>query len=84
MEHLVHEGVLVKVKSGMYFHRVHIEGLKKRLVTYLQEHREITTAQFKEFIGASRKFTIPLIEYLDQIKVTLRLGEKRVLRSGSA
>jgi len=83
MEHLAHEGVLVKVKSGMYFHRASIEGLKERLVAYLQEHREITTAQFKEFIGVSRKFTIPLIEYLDQIKLTLRLGEKRVLRSGS-
>lgn len=83
MEHLAHEGALVKVKSGMYFHRVPIEGLKEKLVAYLQEHGEITTAQFKEFIGVSRKFTIPLIEYLDQIKLTLRLGEKRVLRSGS-
>lgn len=83
MEHLAHEGALVKVKSGMYFHRVPIEGLKEKLVAYLQEHGEITTAQFKEFTGVSRKFTIPLIEYLDQIKLTLRLGEKRVLRSGS-
>ncbi len=80
-DHLVHEGVLVKIRGGMYFHRVHFEALKKRLVDYLGLHKEITAAQFKEITGASRKYTIPLIEYFDQIKVTLRLGEKRVLRT---
>jgi len=80
-EHLVHEGVLVKIRGGMYFHRVHFEALKKRLVDYLGLHKEITAAQFKEITGASRKYTIPLIEYFDQIKITLRLGEKRVLRT---
>ncbi len=81
IEHLVHEGVLVKIKSGMYFHRVHFENLKEELINYLKSHKEITTSQFKELTGASRKYAIPLIEYFDQIKLTLRLGEKRVLRS---
>jgi selenocysteine-specific elongation factor len=83
LEHLVHEGVLIKVKAGMYFHRVPFEGLKEELIAYLKRHREITTQQFKEITGASRKYVIPLIEYFDQIKVTLRLGEKRVLRTVS-
>jgi selenocysteine-specific elongation factor len=82
-EHLVHEGVLIKIKSEMYFHRVPFENLKEELVTYLKSHQEITTSQFKEMIKVSRKYTIPLIEYLDQIKLTIRLGEKRVLRSTS-
>jgi selenocysteine-specific elongation factor len=82
-EHLLHEGVLVKIKSGMYFHRVHFENLKEELVNYLKRHKEISTSQFKELTGASRKYAIPLIEYFDQIKVTLRLGDKRVLRTGS-
>lgn len=82
-EHLLYEGVLVKIKSGMYFHRVHFENLKEELVNYLKRHKEISTSQFKELTGASRKYAIPLIEYFDQIKVTLRLGDKRVLRTGS-
>jgi selenocysteine-specific elongation factor len=82
-EHLVHEGILVKIKSGMYFHRLPFENLKRELIDYLKSHREITTPQFKELTGVSRKYTIPLIEYFDQIKVTLRLGEKRVLRTAS-
>jgi selenocysteine-specific elongation factor len=81
-EHLAHEGVLVKIKSGMYFHRIPFEHLKEELINYLKRHQEITTPQFKEITKASRKYAIPLIEYFDQIKLTLRLGEKRVLRSG--
>jgi selenocysteine-specific elongation factor len=82
-EHLVHEGVLVRIKNEIYFHRVPFENLREELVAYLKNHREITTPQFKEMTKASRKYVIPLIEYFDQIKLTLRLGEKRVLRSTS-
>jgi selenocysteine-specific elongation factor len=82
-EHLVHEGILVKIKSGMYFHRIPFENLKGELIDYLKNHREITTPQFKELTGVSRKYAIPLIEYFDQMKLTIRLGEKRVLRAAS-
>jgi selenocysteine-specific elongation factor len=82
-EHLLHEGVLIKIKSGIYLHRTPFEQLKKELVDYLKSHQEITTAQFKELTGVSRKYAIPLIEYFDQSKLTLRLGEKRVLRTPS-
>jgi selenocysteine-specific elongation factor len=82
-EHLVHEGVLVKIKSGIYIHRVPFGDLKEELVSYLKKNKEITTPQFKEMTNASRKYAIPLIEYFDQIKLTIRLGEKRVLRSGA-
>jgi selenocysteine-specific elongation factor len=82
-EHLAHEGVLIKIKSGMYFHRIPVEHLREELINYLKHHREITTPQFKEITKATRKYVIPLIEYFDQIKLTLRLGEKRVLRSGA-
>jgi selenocysteine-specific elongation factor len=80
-DHLAHEGVLIRVKSGMFFHRVPFENLKEELISFLKSHKEITTSQFKELTGASRKYVIPLIEYFDQTKLTLRLGEKRVLRS---
>jgi len=81
-EHLVHEGTFVKIKGGIYFHRVSFETLKENLVNYLKKNKEITTPQFKEMTGISRKYAIPLIEYFDQIKLTLRLGDKRILRAG--
>jgi selenocysteine-specific elongation factor len=82
-EHLVHQGILVKVKGDIYFHRAPFDHLKQELITFLGRHTEITTPQFKEMMKASRKYVIPLIEYFDQIKLTLRLGEKRVLRGSS-
>jgi selenocysteine-specific elongation factor len=80
-DYLAGEGSLVKIKSGMYFHRVPLGQLKEELIAYLRTHQEITTPQFKDITAVSRKFAIPLIEYFDQIKLTLRLGDKRVLRS---
>ncbi len=82
-EHLAHEGILVKIKGDIYVHQAAVENLKKELVAYLKSHQEITTPQFKEMTKVSRKYAIPLIEYFDQSKLTLRVGEKRVLRGSS-
>jgi selenocysteine-specific elongation factor len=77
---MVKEGVLVKVKEDLYFHRSAVQTLEKDLVDFLKTHGEITTPQFKEMTGASRKYTIPLIEYFDGSQVTVRVGDSRVLR----
>ncbi len=81
LELLLEEGVLVKVKDDLYFHREAIEDLKKRLVQFLEKNNEITPAEFKKLTQASRKFSIPLLEYFDSTRVTIRVGDKRVLRS---
>ena len=80
--HLVEEGQIVKTKDDLYFHATAVDGLKKRLVEFLKSHGEITTPQFKEMTGASRKYVIPLIEYFDSKNVTLRVGDSRKLRRG--
>jgi selenocysteine-specific elongation factor len=71
---------IVKVSEELCFHAGAIAELKQRLLAHLAEHGEITTQQFKELVGGSRKFVIPLSEYFDREKVTLRVGEKRVPR----
>ena len=80
---LVDEGRMVKVKEDLYFHSDAIEDLKRRLVDFLKQHQEITTPQFKEMTGASRKYVIPLLEYFDAKNVTLRIGDSRRLRKSS-
>ena len=77
---LVEEGQIVKTKDDLYFHIDAIKELKNQLVDFLKANEEITTPQFKEMTGASRKFVIPLIEYFDASKVTLRVGDSRKLR----
>jgi selenocysteine-specific elongation factor len=80
--HLVEEGLIIKAKEELYFHTTAIEALKKKLVEFLDSHGEITTPQFKEMTGASRKYVIPLAEYFDAKNVTLRVGDVRKLRKG--
>ena len=77
---LIREGVLIKVKEDMFFHTKVMEELKSRLTAFLKEHGEITTPQFKEMTGVSRKYAIPLIEYIDRLQLTVRIGDMRVLR----
>jgi selenocysteine-specific elongation factor len=80
LEVMVKEGVLLKIKEDLFFHRKAIEELEGRLVDFLKEHGTITTPQFKEMTGTSRKYTIPLIEYFDRAQITVRVGDSRVLR----
>jgi selenocysteine-specific elongation factor len=82
LSHMLEEGVVVKVKEGLYFHREVIEELKSRLVSFLRTHSEITTPQLKEVTGVTRKYMIPLIEYFDVTRVTIRVGDVRRLREG--
>jgi len=77
---MLKEGLLIKVKEDLYFHRKAMEDLKSKLIHFLKENGEISTPQFKEMTGVSRKYTIPLIEYFDWSQVTVRVGDNRVLR----
>ena len=79
---LVNEGLVLKVKEDLYFYAQAVNKLKDQLVDYLKLHGEITTPQFKEIALVSRKYLIPLIEYFDSIKLTLRIGDSRKLRKG--
>ena len=57
-----------------------LQALRDRLVAWLRERSRITTQEFKELVGATRKHVIPLAEYFDRERVTLRVGDHRVLR----
>jgi len=77
---LTKEGTLVKVKEDLYFHRQALEELEGRMVSFLQQNKEMTPTHFKEVSQVSRKFAIPLLEHFDGKKLTMRIGDKRVLR----
>ncbi|MBJ6726155.1 selenocysteine-specific translation elongation factor [Geomesophilobacter sediminis] len=75
-------GRVVKVKGDLFYAPAPLAEIREKLVTHLKETGEITPPQFRERTGLSRKYMIPLLEYFDQEKVTIRLGDKRVLRKG--
>ena len=77
---LVGEGRIVKVKEDLYYDRDNLENLKAELVAYIKDRGEISTPEFKDMTGASRKYVIPLIEHFDATNVTIRVGDIRKLR----
>ena len=77
---LTKEKVLVKVKEDLYFHRQALEELEGKVVDFLKQNKEMTPPQFKDLSQVSRKFAIPLLEHFDGKKLTMRIGDKRVLR----
>jgi selenocysteine-specific elongation factor len=76
---LVQEGRAHKA-GELHFHASAVNALESKLVEHLKAKESITTSEFKDLVGGTRKFVIPLAELFDARKVTLRVGEKRVLR----
>lgn len=77
---LAADGSAVRVTPDLYFDAAAVGALRKRLVAHLESHGEIRTQEFKDLVGATRKHVIPLAEYFDRERVTLRIGDRRVLR----
>jgi selenocysteine-specific elongation factor len=77
---LIREKVLVKVSSELVFHRAAINHLHTLVAGYRRARgRRLPIPAFKELTGASRKYAIPLLEYLDRERVTQRAGNERVI-----
>ncbi len=77
------DGRLVKISESLIYSRETIEPLIARVVAHMEEHGEIDAPAFKELTGLTRKFSIPILEYLDRVKITMRIGDKRILRKKS-
>jgi selenocysteine-specific elongation factor len=79
LQALLRERVLVKVSEDLLIYRGAVDGLKR----LLHEERSLTStigvARFKELTGISRKYAIPLLEFLDRERVTRREGNERVI-----
>jgi selenocysteine-specific elongation factor len=82
LEGMVKAGAVARVKE-LHFDPGVISALKENLVSFLEKKGEITVPEFKDLAGGlSRKYVIPLLEHFDLSKVTLRVGDKRILRKG--
>jgi len=74
---LLRDKVLIKVSDELVFHRSALEELRRRMAGYKAKSAKIDVAKFKELTGVTRKYAIPLLEYLDRERVTRRVGDAR-------
>ena len=79
-EILLREKNLVRISPELVFHRQALAQLKEQLGAYKKASGDrITVPIFKELTGITRKYAIPLLEYLDRERVTRRAGDERVI-----
>lgn len=79
---LLEQGTLVKLGSAadpVFFLRETYDEAIDRLISYLHTHKTITAAQARDLLGTTRKYILPLLEHLDERRITRRLGDQRVL-----
>jgi selenocysteine-specific elongation factor len=75
---LVEAGTLVKLGPRAYLHSEAVEAARAKVVGHLEQHGKITVAEARDILGTSRKFSVPLMEYFDRVKVTFRQGDERI------
>ena len=74
---LLRDKLLVKISEELVFHRSALEELRGLVTAQKAKSPKMDVAKFKELTGVSRKYAIPLLEYLDRERVTKRVGDAR-------
>jgi selenocysteine-specific elongation factor len=77
---MTREGDLFRISEDLNFHKDALARLREDYRQFLIREGRATPASFKEITGLTRKFIIPLMEYFDMTKLTVRTGEYRILR----
>ena len=76
---LLRDRVLVKLADDLVFHQSALESLRRLMATQKTKTPKIDVATFKDLLGVTRKYAIPLLEYLDQQRITRRVGDERII-----
>jgi len=77
---MTREGDLVRISEDLHFHRDALMRLREDYRQLLLREVQATPASFRDLTGLSRKFIIPLMEYFDMTRLTMRAGDHRILR----
>lgn len=76
---LLRDKVLIKISEELVFHQSALLDLRRKIAALKTTAPKIDVARFKDMTGVSRKYAIPLLEYLDRERVTRRVGDERVI-----
>ncbi len=76
---LLRDKILVKVTDDLVFHRAALDELRALVRARKAQAPTINVGTFKDMTGVSRKYAIPLLEYMDRERITRRVGNERVI-----
>lgn len=76
---LIDMGIIIKLNEDVYMEASYVSSGKELIVDFITKNGDISAGQYRDLIGASRKYAVALLEYFDSIKLTKRVEDKRVL-----
>ncbi len=79
--HLEREGALLRAPGDLWFDRAAVDALCEAVRAHFTSEETLDTQQYKALIGTSRRTAMPLMELLDELHVTRRQGDVRILRA---
>ena len=71
--------IAIKISDDLVFHQAPLAELRRKLAAEKSRSPKLDVGRFKDLTGVSRKYAIPLLEYLDRERVTKRIGEDRII-----
>jgi selenocysteine-specific elongation factor len=74
---LAERGVLARLDDRIWMHRDAVEAGKQTALKLFTRAPAFSTMEFRDALGVSRKFAVPLVDYLDKIRFTVRSGNNR-------
>jgi selenocysteine-specific elongation factor len=75
---LIDSGELVRLDDTIVYTHAAFDEMRERILRAIDEQGEVNVATLRDLFGTTRKYAIPLLEYLDEHKVTRRVGDVRV------
>ncbi|MBI3942633.1 MAG: selenocysteine-specific translation elongation factor [Chloroflexi bacterium] len=77
---LIDQGTLVRISPEVLFLKEMYDIMLQQIIAALQQRGKLTAAEVRDMFGSSRKYAVALLEYLDQQRITQRVGDARILR----
>lgn len=77
---LIESSEAVRLEEGILFHRDAVNQAKEKISNHLKVKKEATVSDIRQVLGTTRKYAVPLVEYLDRIGFTERDGDVRRLK----
>jgi len=78
---LIQEGEIIKLSDGILLESKNYDIMKNKLIDFLKVNGSISIAQVRELLGISRKYIIPLLNKMDEEKITQRKENVRILKT---
>lgn len=78
---LIADGDLLRMRDGIFYSAQAFQQVLDKVAVWFKDHDDLTLADMKQILGLSRKYLIALLEYLDQERYTVRIGDKRQFRN---